>query len=72
MGCHSGTFQHDGIGFEGDGACTIVLTILESDILRVGLETHIRNLQGITAFTRSLDGKNARGIGHSIGNDFLT
>ena len=57
MGSHSGTFQHDGIRLEGDGACTVVLTILEGDRLRIGFETHIRNLQGVTALTRGLDGK---------------
>ena len=72
MGSHSGALQHDGIGLECDGACTVVLTVLEGDRLRVGLETHIRNLQGVTALTGGLDGECARGVGHGIGYHLLT
>ena len=72
MSRDSGTLQHDGIGFEGDGACPIVLTILEGDLLRIGFESHIRNLQGITALTRGVDGEAAIGVGHCIGHYLLT
>ena len=72
MGSDGGTFQHNRIRLERDSASTVILTVLEGDRLRVGLETHIRNLQGVTALTGGLDGECARGVGHGIGYYLLT
>ena len=71
MSSDGGALQHDGIGLERDGASTIVLPILEGDRLRIGFESHIRNLEGITALTRGVDGEAAIGVGHSVGHYLL-
>ena len=71
MSSDGSALQHDGIGLERDGAGTIVLPILEGDRLRIGFESHIRNLEGITALTRGVDGEAAIGVGHSVGHYLL-
>ena len=40
-------FQHDGIGCQRDGTGTVVLSLLDGELLGVGLEAHIGNLQGV-------------------------
>ena len=69
-GRHRGTLQHDGIGFQFDRAGMIVF-VLQRDLLRVGLETHIGHLQGIRTL-RGLDGESSFCVSDGIGNDLLT
>ena len=72
MGCHRSTLQHNGIGLHRNCAGMIVLAVLDIDLLTVGLETHISNLQGITAVAGSFDGKSTIGVRHSVGHYLLT
>ena len=50
----------------------IVLALLDGNLLGVGLEAYIRDLQGVAALFGSLDGECAGGAGNSIGHDLFT
>ena len=57
MSRYCGALQHDSIGLKRNGACMIILTVLNGDFLTIGLETYIRNLKGIVAIARRLEGE---------------
>ena len=72
VGRHRGTLQHDGIGLDLNGAGMVVLTVLDVDFLRIGLETYIRHLKGVTAVAGGLDREGTVGVGDCVGYYFLT
>ena len=66
-----GTLQHDGIGLERDGAGMEVLAVADGELLGIGLEAHIGNLECVFAVARSLDGEAAVDVGQCVGHHLL-
>ena len=71
MSRHRGAFQHDGIGLEGDGAGMEILAFADGELLDIGLETYIGDLQGVSSVAGSLDREAAIGIRQCVGHYLL-
>ena len=71
MSRHRGAFQHDGIGLEGDGAGMEILAFADGELLGIGLETYIGDLQGVSTVAGSLDREAAIGIRQCVGHYLL-
>ena len=72
MGRHSSTFQHNGIGFQGNRTHRMILALRNRNLLRVVLKTNEGNLQGISSIARRLNREGALCVCYCICNEFLS